>query len=401
MQKFSLSDRQAAAILDMRLQKLTGLEHSKLKEEMNELGRQIERFKQILSDVNEVLAIIKQEFMQLKQDYGDARRTEIVDYEDDLEIEDLIKPEDMVVTITHSGYIKRIPVQTYKVQGRGGKGVIAATTKEEDFVEHLFVANTHSYLLVFTSTGQVHWVKVYQIPEAGRQARGKAIVNLLELSEGEKVNAVIPVKEFTPGQFLFMSTKNGTVKKTALDAYSRPRKGGIKAILLDDNDELIDVKLTSGKDYIILASKNGKAIKFREQDARPMGRTARGVRGIYLKGDDEVIALSVVDEKSEETLLSVTENGYGKRTALDDYRLIGRGGSGVINIQCSDRNGKVVTIKAVADDDELMLISLKGIIIRTRAHEISKIGRNTQGVRIMRLTESDRVVAAARVINEN
>ncbi|RMF06014.1 DNA gyrase subunit A, partial [Candidatus Woesearchaeota archaeon] len=314
--KYALSEKQAGAILEMRLQKLTGLEQAKLKEEHEELEKQIINYKKILSSDSEILKIIKNDFAELSSQFGDERRTEIIEYEDDLDIEDLIKPEDMVVTITHSGYIKRLPLQTYKVQGRGGKGVRGAGTREEDFVEHLFVANTHSYLLVFTSTGKVHWLKVYQIPEAGRTAKGKAIVNLLELDKGETVNTVIPVKEFSDSAYLFMTTKKGTVKKTSLSAYSRPRKGGIKAILLEEGDELMDVKLTSGSNDIILATWLGKAIRFSEKDVRPMGRTAHGVRGIMCRGNDHVVGTAVInpDEDGTATLLTITENGYGKRT---------------------------------------------------------------------------------------
>ncbi|MBW2981661.1 DNA gyrase subunit A, partial [Candidatus Woesearchaeota archaeon] len=288
-------------------------------------------------------------------------------------------------------------VGTYKSQKRGGKGVIAAGTKEEDFVEDLFIANTHSYLLFFTNKGKVKWLKVYEIPEASRQSKGKAMINLLRLSEGEKITAFVPVNEFKG--FLVMVTKKGTIKKTPLELFSRPRKGGIIALTLDENDELISVRKTDGERDLIIATRNGMAVRFSEKDLRPMGRTARGVRGIRLKREGDSVVGMVIGRENR-SLLTVTEKGYGKRTPVDDYRLISRGGSGVINIKCTEKNGKVVSVKSVTDDDELMLISQKGIAIRINAKDVSKIGRATQGVRIMRLGEGDKVVAAARIVKE-
>ena len=396
MSNYNLTGEQAVAILEMRLQRLTSLEQDKIKQEHSGLLKLIEELKAILSDAQRILNIIKKELTELKEKYGDKRRTQIIDADNvELETEDLIKEEEMAITITNSGYIKRLPLQTYKIQHRGGKGVVAAATKDEDIVKDVFIASTHSYMLFFTNKGKVHWMKVYNIPEASRQARGKAIVNLLELGNNETVTAFVPVKTFNHGQFLIMATKKGTIKKTELMAYGNPRKGGIIAITLDQNDELINVELTDGNQQIILATKNGLAAHFEEKDVRPTGRSAQGVRGIKLKEKDEVIGMEVVSD--EMTLLSVTENGYGKRTPISEYRLISRGGSGVINIQCSERNGNVVSICSLTDTDDIILISKNGIVIRVPATDISVIGRNTQGVRIMKLEESDKVVAAVKV----
>jgi DNA gyrase subunit A len=396
--KLEISEKQALAILDMRLQRLTGLEQEKIKKEHKELLELIEKLKTILADEKKILQIIKDELEELKKDYGDERRTEIVEEEEEEMIpEDLIKPENMVVTITHSGYIKRLPVATYKSQRRGGKGVIAAGTKEEDFVEDLFIANTHSYLLFFTNKGKVKWLKVYEIPESSRQSKGKAIINLLRLEEGEKITAFVPVREFKG--FLVMVTKKGVIKKTSLELFSRPRKGGIIALSLDSGDELISVRKTDGERNLIIATREGMAVRFSEKTLRPMGRTARGVRGIRLKREGDYVVEMVVGRENR-TLLTVTEKGYGKRTPVADYRLINRGGSGVINIKCTEKNGKVVAVKSITDEDELMLISQKGIAIRVNAKSVSKIGRATQGVRVMRLAEGDKVVAAARIVKD-
>ena len=399
-EKYTLSVEQANAILEMRLSRLTSLETEKIQQDHKETLQLISELKAILASEKKILEMIKTELAELKEQYGNARRTEIVEGGEGIEIdiEDLIEEGTMVVTITHSGYIKRLPIDTYKQQRRGGKGVIGTGTKEEDFVETIFVANTHSYILFFTDHGQVYWLKVYQIPEAGRQAKGKAIVNLLELSENEKISTFIPVPKFEDHLYLVLATKNGTIKKTELKAYSNPRKGGIRAINLDDNDLLVSAKLTNGKQNLILASKNGNAVHFNEKDVRAAGRTSMGVRGMKLKQGDEVVDMVVADEAL--TLLTVTENGYGKRTKISDYSVIRRGGQGVINIQCNERNGSVVAVKAVADKDDLMIISKNGIIIRTLAGDISVIGRNTQGVRLMRLETDDIVMSAARIINE-
>jgi len=397
IKNFNLSVEQAQAILDMKLQRLTSLEQNKIKKEKEELVKLIEKLKAILASEQKILDIIKKELNELKEKYGDERRTEIIEEEEEeITEEELIAPEDMVITITHSGYIKRLAVDTYKKQRRGGRGVIAAGTKEEDFIEDLFIANTHDYILFFTNQGKVHWLKVYEIPEGTRQAKGKAIVNLLRLAEKEKITAFVPVSKFEG--FLAMVTKRGIIKKTALEHFSNPRRGGIVALSLDEGDELIDVIWTDGTKQLIIATKNGQAVRFQEEDVRPVGRTARGVRGIRLKGSDDVIGMVLAE--NDKTLLTVTENGYGKRTKIDEYRLISRGGSGVKNIICSKRNGKVVAIKSVEDSDELMLISKYGIMIRVPAKDISVVGRATQGVIIMDLDEGDKVAAVAKIVKE-
>ncbi len=397
---FNLTNEQSNAILEMRLQRLTSLEQEKIKQEHKDLLTLIEDLKLILSNPQKILDIIKNELNELREKYKDVRRTQIIELENaELETEDLIKDEDMVITITNSGYIKRIPPQTYKLQHRGGKGIIATTIKDEDVVKDIFIASTHSYILFFTNKGKVRWLKVYNIPEASRQARGKAIVNLLELGNDEIITAFVPVKSFDNEHYLIMATKKGTIKKTDLMAYSKPRRHGIVAITLDQGDELINVELTDGNQQIILATKNGSAVRFEERDVRPTGRSSQGVRGITLKDNDEVIGMVVaLDDK---TLLSVTENGYGKRTSIAEYRLINRGGSGVINIQCSERNGKVVSICSVVENDDIIFISRNGIVIRVPASDISVIGRNTQGVRIMKLESNDKIVAAVKMPKEN
>ncbi|MBI3033384.1 DNA gyrase subunit A [Candidatus Woesearchaeota archaeon] len=400
MEKYTLTEIQAVAILDMKLQRLTALEQDKIRLELKELLTKIVDYKDILAHEIRVLTIIKNELQELKSSYNDERRTEITNIDDDnLEIEDFIEEQECVVTITHAGYVKRLPVDTYKSQGRGGKGIVATTTKDEDVVEHLFIANTHDSLLVFTNDGTVHWMKVFKIPEGSRQARGKAIVNLLAIDEKTKITSCIPIKEFVADKYLVMVTEKGVVKKTSLEAYSHPRQGGIKAITLDEGDCLVNVLLTDGESQILIATRDGQAVKFHEEDARAIGRTSRGVRGITLKGDDTVIGAVIA--KDEKTLLTITENGYGKRTPVSEYRLINRGGSGVINIQCSERNGRVIAVDEVNDEDELMFISKNGIIIRTRAKDISSIGRNTQGVRLMRLDADDKIVATAKIVNED
>ena len=396
---FNLTNEQSTAILEMRLQRLTSLEQEKIRQEHKDLLSLIEELKSVLSNPQKILDIIKKELVELKEKYNDARRTQIIELESaELETEDLIREEEMAITITNSGYIKRLPLQTYKLQHRGGKGVIATTTKEKDIVKDIFVASTHSYILFFTNKGKVHWLKVYALPEASRQARGKAIVNLLELGNDESVTAFVPVRNFDNQSYLIMSTKKGIVKKTELIAYSNPRRHGIVAITLESGDELINVELTDSNQQIILATKNGNAVRFEERNVRPTGRSAQGVRGISLKDDDEVIGMVVASD--DKTLLSVTENGYGKRTPISEYRLINRGGSGVINIQCSERNGKVVSICSITENDDIIFISKNGIIIRVPASDISVIGRNTQGVRIMKLEANDNVVSAVKVSRE-
>ncbi len=398
MEDYKLSEKQAQAILDMTLRRLTSLEQEKIRVEHADLLRLIKDLKDILASEQKILGIIKAELLELKEKYGDKRRTQILETEmAAMEEESLIKPEDDVITITHAGYVKRLPMDTYKQQRRGGKGIIAAEAKEEDFIENLFVANTHDYILFFTSLGKVHWIKVYQLPEAGRYAKGSAIVNLLQLSPSEKVTAFIPVKQFEENKFLFMVTANGIVKKTSLAEFSNPRKGGIIALGLEDKDELTSVMLTDGNQQIIIATKQGMAVKFHESDVRAMGRTATGVYGIRLR-DDKVVGATIADDNR--SLVTVTENGYGKRSPISDYRLINRGGVGVINIKITDKNGAVVGIASVTDADELMLISQSGVLIRTPVTGISVIGRNTQGVRVMRLDEKDKVISIAKIVPE-
>ncbi|MFQ5800494.1 MAG: DNA gyrase subunit A, partial [Candidatus Hydrothermarchaeales archaeon] len=399
LDKFGLSPEQAQAILDMRLQRLTALEREKIDSEYEQLQMDIKYYKEVLADPTKVLEIIKKELEGLKAKYGDERRTIILEDELDLEDEDLIPVEDMIVTITNTGYIKRLPVDTYRSQRRGGKGVIGMETKEEDFVEDLFVASTHDYILFFTDMGRIHWLKVYRTPLAGRYSKGKAIVNLLELNEGEKVRAAIPVSEFDPEHFVFFVTKKGTVKKTALSAYSRPRRGGIIAIYLDEDDELISVKLTDGKQDMFIATKQGKAIKFFEGDVRPIGRGTRGMRGIRLREGDEVIGMGLAEEDSQ--ILTITENGYGKRTPVSQYTRIRRGGYGVINIITDERNGSAVDVKGVTGSEEIVVTTQAGIVIRISVDEISIIGRNTKGVRIMKLNEGDKVIAVAKIIRDD
>ncbi|MEK6948607.1 MAG: DNA gyrase C-terminal beta-propeller domain-containing protein, partial [Nanoarchaeota archaeon] len=377
----------------------TSLEQDKVKQEHSDLLKLTVQLKEILQSAQKILDIIKQELLELKQNYGDIRKTEIIETEaKSFEMKDVIAETECVVTITHSGYIKRQPVEAYRQQNRGGKGLIATTTREQDLVRDIFIANTHNYLLLFTSKGKVHWLKVYEIPESSRQAMGKAIVNLVTLQEGEKVTAYIPINTFDDTHYLIMATKDGTIKKTGLASYSNPRNGGIIAISLDENDSLIDVKLTDGNQEIILATRNGNAVRFNENDVRPTGRSSQGVRGIRLSKDDYVVGMVVA--KDNEALLTVTENGYGKRTEVSEYRLISRGGVGVINIICSERNGKVASIASVVNDDEIMLITMKGITIRTSVSQISIIGRNTQGVRLINLQQDDKLVGVAKIVKE-
>jgi DNA gyrase subunit A len=397
MKNFKLSEIQAMAILDMKLQRFTSLETSKIVKEHQELLKLIAELREILSSEAKIFEIIKKELLEIKEKYGDERRTKIVEGEEILEQEDLIKKEDVVVTITNAGYIKRLPVETYKQQGRGGKGVIATGMKEEDFVEHLFVTSTHSYILFFTDKGKVHWLKAYRIPEASRYSKGSNIVNLLKLKD-ETITALIPIKEFKEDEYLVMVTEKGLIKKTSLMKYSRPRKKGIIALKLRDKDKLVTVKLTNGDLKLIIATENGQAVKFEESKVRSMGRTAAGVRGIRLV-KDKVVGMEIAYD--EASLLTVTENGYGKRTEIGDYRLTNRGGKGVINIKTSSRNGKVIGIRTVMDDHELMFITKKGMITRVSAKNISTIGRNTQGVRLMKLKPGDKVMSLARVINND
>ena len=397
MEKFKLSEIQAQAILDMRLQRLTGLEREKVEQEYLDVIQLIEKLKGILESKTKRMNIIKEELTELKKKYGDERRTEISEEEEgEFTIEDLIAEEDMVITITHSGYIKRLSVTSYRRQSRGGRGVIGIETKEEDFVEHLFIASTHNYILFFTPKGRCHWIKVHEIPVGGRLAKGKPVVNMLDLGEEEKIAAFVPVREFDDKHFVVMATQNGIIKKTLLSAFSNPRRGGINAMNVPDGDNLIEVKITDGTCDIVLATREGQAIRFHEGKVRDMGRSAYGVKGVTLAKNDRVIGMVVV--KRDTTLLSVTENGYGKRTSISDYRVTNRGGKGIINIKTTQRNGKVVDIKEVVTDDELMLITQKGIIIRQPVKQIMVIGRATQGVKLINLDAGDKVVDVARVV---
>jgi len=399
---YSLTEPQSKAILEMRLQKLSSLEQDSIRAEHTSLLEVISNLKSILDSEDKVSDMIKADLAEIKDSYGDNRRTEISigdEQDEEVDIGSLIEEEEVVVTISHRGYIKRAPLQQYKQQQRGGRGIIAAKSKDEDFIESLFTSSTHSYILFFTNKGQVYWKKVYEIPEGSRQAAGKAIINLIRIERDEKITAFVPVKEFSKDQFLVLATKRGIVKKTALSEYSRPRKGGIIAINLEDEDQLIGARITDGTRNIMISTKNGLAIRFDEKNARAIGRTSKGVKGIELKGDDEAVSMLIPDENQK--ILTITENGYGKRTDVEEYRIIGRAGKGVINIQCSDRNGDVVAVKAVNDADDVMFISQNGIMIRTPVQGISTIGRNTQGVRLMKLGSDDKVVASAIIVTDD
>ncbi len=389
MSGFKLSDVQSQAILDMKLQKLTSLETNKLKEEYDGLIKLIGELKEILSDESKIYKIIKKELTEIKRKYGNDRLTRIEDSGEEIENEDLIKKEEVTITLTNDGYVNRLPVDTYKQQKRGGKGIKAMETKESDFVKDVFVCNTHDYLLIFTNKGKVYWLKAYNIPSTSRYSKGGNIVNLLGVGKGEKVSAVISVSDFSDGKYLVMATKKGLVKKSKLKDYSRPRKSGIIGIGLRDGDNLVSVKLTDGNKELLLASSNGMAVRFNEKNVRSSGRGSTGVRGISLGKNDKVVDMEI----AEGTCLTVSENGFGKRTGIEDYRLINRGGKGVINIKTTERNGNVVGVKCVPEDREVMIISKKGILIRTNVKNISKVGRNTQGVRVMRLGSDDKVKA--------
>jgi len=395
--RFSLSELQANAILDMKLQRLTGLEQEKIEEEYKKICAEVKEYQAILSQDQLVLNIIKNDIMEIKDRFGDKRRTEIVSAVGDFNLEDLIAEENVVVIISHEGYIKRLPLDVYRKQHRGGKGVSGAEMKEGDFIENLFVASTHDYILFFTDLGRVYWQKVYDIPQMGKAAKGRAIINLLELKEGENVTSLIPVRDFDERQ-LVMATRYGTIKKTVLSAYGNPKKGGIIAINLDEGDRLIGVKMTNGKQDIILGTEKGKAIRFSEENVRTMGRVTHGVKGITLKRDDMVRGMVVVDENA--TLLTVCENGFGKRTDFAEYPAHQRGGQGVINMKTTDRNGNVVALIDVRDEDELIMITAKGMVIRTPVRTIRSIGRNTQGVTLFSVEEGDKLVSVARVLPE-
>jgi DNA gyrase subunit A len=394
-----LTGVQADAILAMQLRRLTGLEIEKLARDYGKLVEEIEGYEAILREEALLLDIIREDVYEMKDKYDNPRRTEIVGDVGDIDIEDLIAEEDVVVTLTHEGYIKRTPVTTYRKQGRGGQGVIGNESKDGDFVEELFIASTHDYMLVFLNTGRMHWLKVYDIPSMARTSRGRAIVNLLELQSDESIRAVACVREFEDDRFLMTATRNGQIKKTSLSAYGNVRKGGILACGLKEGDEVINAAITNGSDEIVLGTRNGLAIRFLEHDVREMGRTAAGVRGVSLAADDEVVDMCIVDPSA--TLLTLCEKGFGKRTNFDEYRLQSRGGKGIINIRATDRNGKVVALKTVRDRDELMLITYNGQIVRTGIAELRVIGRATQGVRIITLKPGDTLVAVAKVLTED
>lgn len=395
IQNFGLTEIQAQAILDMRLQRLTGLEREKILQEHKETVELIAKLKGILADEKEIYRIIVEELKEIKERYGDPRRTQILAHTEEISIEDLIVEEDMVVTISHEGYIKRNPVTLYRAQRRGGKGKIGTTTREEDFVEYLFVASTHSYILFFTTVGKVYWIKVHELPQAGRTARGKPIVNLLNLEQGEKVSAFLSVREFQEGRCVVFATKKGLIKKTELMAYANPRPSGIRAISLEQGDEVIGVRLTDGQQEIILSTLDGQSIRFKEAQVRSTGRGAYGVVGMRLDKADAVVSMEILSLGAN--ILTVSENGYGKRTDMEEYRLQSRGGKGIITMKTTDKTGRVVGVQQVTDEDQLMLVTNNGKIIRLRVKDICVIGRNTQGVRLIDLEDSERVVSLARL----
>ncbi|HKM17652.1 MAG: DNA gyrase subunit A [Firmicutes bacterium] len=394
MSKFELTERQAVAILDMQLRRLTGLEREKIETEYAQLIQTIQRLRTILGDINLIYNIIKEELLELKERFSDPRRTKIVRDDSNLDIEDLIAEEDLIVTLTHQGYIKRLPVDTYRSQRRGGKGITAVSSRSEDFVEQLFVTSTHNYVLFFTNKGRVHRLKGHEIPEAGRNARGVAVVNLIHLEPGERIEATIPISEYSSDQYLIMATKKGIVKKTPLIEYDSPRAGLIGIILADD-DEVVSVRLTDGNQEIVLVTSEGQAIRFSEKQVRPMGRNARGVKGVTLGKNDFVVSMDVVANGDD--LLVVTENGFGKRTRIEDYRVTNRGGKGIKTLNKTAKTGCIIGAKMVHENNEIMLISHEGIMIRMSVADISRVGRSTQGVILMKLGENDKVVAAAHL----
>lgn len=403
---FAFTDIQAKAILDMRLQKLTGLERDKIEQEYREIIDRIAEFRSILSDRDLQHEIIKEELQELKGRYTDERRTQIVYSAEDFDIEDMIADEDVVVTISNNGFIKRMPVSGYRRQRRGGKGMKGTTTKDDDYVEHLFVATNHNYILFFTEKGNCYWLKVYEIPEGSRLARGRAIVNLIDIEKDDRIMTFVPVKtlddeEYINSHYIIMATKNGQVKKTLLEAYSRPRRDGIIAINIKDEDRLLGAALTNGESNIILANKNGRAIRFHESEAREMGRNTSGVRGMKLDKNDELVDMVIIKNTHEATVLAISENGFGKRSLVDDYREQSRGGKGVITMKVTPKTGNLIALKEVSDDDDLMVITEQGKVIRMQCKGIRTMGRNTQGVRIIRLDDKGKIGAVTRVVNED
>jgi DNA gyrase subunit A len=399
IKRFKLSEIQAQAILDMRLQRLTGLERDKIEAEYKEVMAEIKRLKGLLASKPERMNLISTELLELKQKFGDERRTEIVAKTGEFSVEDMIAEEDMVITISHGGFIKRFPVSGYRRQSRGGRGVTGATTKEDDFLEHLFIAGTHDYVLFFTDKGRCHWLKVYDIPQAGKGSKGRAIVNMLTLEQNEKIAAYVSVKEFDEKHFVAFATKQGIVKKTALSEFANPRKAGINAIAIDDKDVLIEAKITDGSADLMLGTQSGQAIRFHESEVREMGRTAGGVKGIDLEKGDAVVGMVML--KRDASILVVSEHGYGKRTELRDYKVQHRGGSGLITMKATDKTGKMISIMEVVDDDDLMIITSKGVVIRQNVRDIKVISRNTSGVRLIKLDKDDSIGDVARVIPED
>lgn len=400
MRKFKLSEIQAKAILDMRLQRLTGLERKKIEDEYKETIKLIERLRGILESEHKRKQIIKEELLALKEKYADERRTEIIYDFKEFSLEDIIAEEDVVVTISHQGFIKRFPVSGYRRQSRGGKGVTGVSTKDDDFIEHMFIASTHQYILFFTDKGRCYWLKVHEVPEGGRAARGRSILNLIDKEKDEKITAFVAVKEFTDNQYLIMVTEQGTIKKTVLSAYGNVRKGGINAINLVEGDKLIEVKMTDGNNDIVIGTRNGFAIRFNEKDVRDMGRTATGVRGINLQKGDKVAGLLVI-KHPQTSVLVVTEKGFGKRSDINDYRVTKRGGKGVITVKTTDKVGKMISMMEVVDKDELVIISTQGMVIRQAVKDLRIMGRNTQGVRVIRLNEGDSIADIARIIPDD
>ena len=387
MERFSLTDIQAQAILDMRLKTLSGLQREKIDEEYNELMKLIAHLREILASERLVFDIIKEELLEIKEKYGDERLTKIVAAEGEIDDEDLIKEEQNVITLTHFGYVKRMPIDTYKSQKRGGKGIAGMATREEDFVKQIFTASTHDTILFFSNKGKVYTLKGYELPEAGRTAKGTAIVNLLRLDQGEKITAVIPIANFAEGKYLLMATRNGMIKKTALSEYSSVRKSGLLGITLRENDELIGVRLTDGEDDVVLVTSHGMSITFSEKDVRPIGRVSQGVIGIKLDDDDFVIGMESIISRENATLLAITENGFGKRTELDEYRVQTRGGKGILTYKITAKTGNIVGIRITTDDEDVMIITENGTIIRLEVKDINVLGRTTQGVTLMRTNE--------------